>query len=269
MIRLQNVSFSYSRHRQNVFDNLSLHIEPLSWVAVTGPDGSGKTTLGKLVKGLLLPDSGSIIFDKSSVQAGDEVGYVGGDPEDFAVGMTVEEDVVFGMENMGLQPKEMEERLQDALMRTGLDCMGRRLVHTLSGGEQQKLALAGVLAMGVKVLIIDDAFAMLDKPVRRSVRSLIESLRKDPGLTIIEMTGRVEDVSSADRVIFLSRGSIEFDGIPSEFFSSRLGIHWSSMNFGLQALQCALQEQGLLTADRSEQSGELAELIKYIKKLLE
>jgi energy-coupling factor transporter ATP-binding protein EcfA2 len=145
--------------------------------------------------------------------------------------------------------------------------MGRRLVHTLSGGEQQKLALAGVLAMRVKVLIMDEALAMLDKPVRRSVRSLMASLRVDPGLTIMEMTGSIESVSSADRVIFLAKGSIEFDGAPYEFFSSRLGIHWSSMNGGLQALHSALHDRGLITAERAEMPGTVPDFINYINKI--
>lgn len=266
MICLQNLSFSFTRDRHRVFDNFNLNIEPLSWVVVTGPDGSGKTTLGKLVKGLLIPDSGTIRFDGTSVQDANAVGYVGGDPADFTVGMTVEEDVVFGMENMGLQPEEMRERLHDALKRTGLEGMGRRLVHTLSGGEQQKLALAGVLAMRVEVLIMDEALAMLDKPVRRAVRSLVAELREDPGLTIIEMTAGVEDMSSADRVIFLSKGSIEFDGTPSEFLAGHLGIHWSSMNGGLQALQGALHDRGLMTADRTSMPGTVAEFMCCINK---
>jgi len=267
MISLQNLSFSYTQDRHKVFDNLNLHIARSSWVVVTGPDGSGKTTLGKLVKGLLAPDSGSIRLDGPSLQAADAVGYVGGDPADFAVGMTVEEDVVFGMENMGLEPKEMYERLHDALMRTGLQGMGRRLVHTLSGGEQQKLALAGVLAMRVKVLIMDEALAMLDKPVRRSIRPLMAALREDPGLTIMEMTGSIEDMSSADRVIYLSNGIIEFDGTPSEFLSSRLGIHWSSMNSGLQALHSALHDRGLVTADRADMPGTIPAFINYFNKV--
>ncbi len=267
MIRLRNLSFSYARNRRNVFDNLSLYIEPLSWVAVTGPDGSGKTTLGKLIKGLLLPDAGTISFDGASAHGVDGVGYLGGDPADLAVGMTVEEDVVFGMENMGLPGQEMYERLHDALLHTGLANMGRRLVHTLSGGEQQKLALAGVLAMSVEVLIIDEALAMLDRPVRRSIRSLVASLRRDRGLTIIEMTPGLDDLYFADRVVFLSQGTISFDGSPAEFLAGPLGTRWSSMNGGLQALRIALHEQGLMPEDWVELPGTVQALVNYINKL--
>ncbi|MDQ7782197.1 MAG: ATP-binding cassette domain-containing protein [Desulfomonilaceae bacterium] len=267
MIHFRNLSFSYAQNLRNVFENLDLQVQPLSWVAFTGPDGSGKTTLGKLVKGLLIPDSGAIGFDGTSPHGADSVGYLGGDPADFAVGITVEEDVVFGMENVGLPRSEMQERLHEALRLTGMEGMERRLVHTLSGGEQQKLALAGVLAMRVKVLVVDEAFEMLDKPMRRSVRSLLTSLRRDPGLTIIEMTNSVEDMSWADRVVFLSNGAIEFDGTPAEFLAGRLGARWSSMNGGLHALQSALYDRYPTLREETGRPLTLLTLTSHIEKL--
>ncbi|MFH1117589.1 MAG: ATP-binding cassette domain-containing protein [Pseudomonadota bacterium] len=267
MIRVHNLSFAYAPERHIVFEHLNLHIEPLTWAAVIGPDGSGKTTLGKLVKGLLIPDAGSISITDTCARDVDSVGYLGGDPADLAVGMTVEEDVVFGMENMGLPRREIRDRLKDALMRTGLANMGKRLVHTLSGGEQQKLALAGVLAMRVKVLIIDEALGMLDRPVRRSIRSLLASLRRDPGLTIMEMASGVDDLYSADRVVFLSRGNIGFDGSASEFLSGLPGIRWSSMNGGLPALNAALHQKGLIPEDGVDAAGPVGILLNHINQL--
>lgn len=252
MICLQNLSYSYAPDRGTVFDGLDLSIEPRSWVAVTGPDGSGKTTLCKLIKGLLKPDCGSIRLGSDISPVGtDFVGYLGGDPYDLTVGITVEEDVVFGMENMGIPPAEIHAGLVDALARTGLEGMNRRLVHKLSGGEQQKVALAGMMAMRVTVLVIDEALTMLDRPTRRAVRSLISDLRNHTGMTVVETSNNAEDLALADRVLYLSGGELVFDGTPREFQGSSLGIRWTSMSGGLNALKSALIEQGIVTAGRS------------------
>ncbi|MEJ2716806.1 MAG: ATP-binding cassette domain-containing protein [Deltaproteobacteria bacterium] len=243
MIHLENVSFSYHPGAPPVFTDLDLEIELLSSLVIAGADASGKTTLAKLIKGMLQPDSGTITSPGDLVF---DAGYVGGDPYDSLVGVSVEEDVVFGLENLGLPAPEMRERLAQALEWTGLTGMEKRLTHTLSGGEQQKLALAGMLAAGARVLIIDEAFAMLDRPSRLSIRSLLASLRRDPGLTLIEVTNDLEDSVAADRMIFLSEGSILFDGVPMDFLASPLGRRWSGMAGGLGALVGALFERGIL-----------------------
>jgi energy-coupling factor transport system ATP-binding protein len=260
MIHLQNVSFSYHPGAPPVFTELNLQIELLSSLVIAGADASGKTTLGKLIKGILRPNSGSI-------SAPDDLlfhsGYAGGDPYDSLVGVSVEEDVAFGLENLALPAPEMRKRLAQALEWTGLSGMEKRLTHTLSGGEQQKLALAGMLASGARVLIIDEAFAMLDRPSRLSIRSLFTSLRRDPGLTLIEVTNDLEESLAADRMIFLSEGSILFDGIPRDFLVSPLGLRWSAMAGGLGALAGALFERGILPEPCSDRSKLTSFLLKH------
>lgn len=252
MIHLQNVSFSYHPGAPPVFSELTLKIDLLSSLVIAGADASGKTTIAKLIKGILQPDSGSI---SSPGDLHCDAGYVGGDPYDSLVGVSVEEDVAFGLENLALPEAEMRQRLAQALEWTGLSGMEKRLTHTLSGGEQQKLALAGMLAAGARVLIIDEAFTMLDRPSRLSIRSLLASLRRDPGLTLIEVTNDLEDSLAADRMVFLSQGSILFDGVPGDFLLTPLGRRWSTMAGGLGALVGALFERGILPepfGDRSK-----------------
>ena len=145
--------------------------------------------------------------------------------------------------------------------------MERRLVHTLSGGEQQKVALAGCLAMQAKVLIIDEAMDMLDRPTRRSVRCVMGRLRTDTGLTIIEASNTVEDLPAADRVLFLSKGRLEFDGTPEEFQLSALGIQWYSMTGGVGALRSALTEYGLVPAQDFGSFVDTQQLLSEIKML--
>jgi energy-coupling factor transport system ATP-binding protein len=234
MISLENICFSYPTSTRPVFCDLTLKIERGSWVLITGPDCSGKTTLCKLVKGLLRPTSGSVAFDDSRGQ--DSVGYLGGDPYDSLVGITVAEDVIFGLENLSLTQQEMAGRFEEALRWTGLSGMEGRLIHTLSGGEQQKLALAGALSGGSSVLVIDEALNMLDKATLKTARDLLQSLREERALTIIEAGSAIFFQPPVDRIIFLSDGKIASDSGVDAFAASELGSRWIRLTGGLEAL---------------------------------
>ncbi len=261
MIRLQDVRFTYPCAEKPALTDVTLEIEPLSWTVVSGSDGSGKTTLCRLVKGILTPDRGTIAVPGDPATA---VGYVGGDPYDWLIGLTVEEDVVFGLESLGLSVEEIRRRLGQALEWTGLSGMEKRLTHTLSGGEQQKVALAGVLAMGCRTVILDEALNMLDRPTRRAIRDKILALRSDPGLTVVEVTNGLIEALSSDRVVSLSKGSISFDGLPQDFLASRVGIQRLETAGGMEGLWGRLYDRGLLpalTVEPSEVSSFLIELI--------
>lgn len=264
MIHIENLAFSYSPPVPFVLKGLTLTIESLSWIALTGPDGSGKTTLGKLISGLLKPHSGSVLFNPGQDNESVIVGYLGGDPYDSLVGISVEEDIIFGLENMRLSASEIETRLGQALRWTGLTGMEKRLVHTLSGGEQQKVALAAVLAMGCRIIVIDEALNMLDRPTRLSIRSLLNTLRANPGLTVIEITHDLQDAFAADRILFLSQGTILFDGAAADFFCSPDGSRWASLAGGVAGLESALVSRKLISAycgDNSELSSCLLSMI--------
>jgi energy-coupling factor transport system ATP-binding protein len=252
MVRLQKVSFSYSTGGKPVFADLDLEIEPLSWVAVSGPNGSGKTTLAKLIKGIIRPDSGTVqTYGNPTL----DVGYLGGDPYDSLIGVSVEEDVAFGLESLRMPVWEMRERVTQSLEWTGLSGMEKRLIETLSGGEQQQVALAGVLAMRCRVLVLDEAFNMLDKPTRMTIRALISKLRRNLGLTVIEVTNNLEDVLACEKVIFLSEGKVSFYGPSAEFIKSAAGGKWSAMTGSVYGLIATLFRLGVLpepSKDRSD-----------------
>jgi energy-coupling factor transport system ATP-binding protein len=256
MITLSSVSFSYLPDKPLISD-LSIQIERGSRVAILGPDRSGKTTLAKIIAGLLRPNSGSVVVSRDS---GAPVGYVGGDPYDSLVGISVEEDILFGLENAHVPVDEIQALLDRTFRWTGLTGMEKRLTHTLSGGEQQKLALAGFLAMGTRALILDEALSMLDTNVRRSIRSLLEDLRKDPGLTVIEIANDVEAVLAAERILFLARGAILFDGSPADFLTSERGSAWLELTGGLGGLLEALLARGTVTCPTAEDR----ELTRYL-----
>ena len=241
MILLNDVSFAYPGANNHVFRRINLKIGPSSRVVVTGPDGSGKSTLGKLIKGLLKPNSGSITVEDRCV--GDPeavVGYVAGEPFEFLIGATVEEDVLFGLEILQLARQDMEDRMLRRLSWVGLSGMEKRLTHTLSGGELQKLALASVLVMEPRVIVLDDAMSMLDRPTTQAMRALINLTRTEHDLTLIEMTHNPDDIMNADRIIFLHHQEIGFDGSPSEFLDTPLGRNWMSLTDGLTPLLSAL-----------------------------
>ncbi|MGB6068881.1 MAG: energy-coupling factor ABC transporter ATP-binding protein [Desulfomonilaceae bacterium] len=260
MISLKNLAFSYSPQAPLVLKGLTLTIENPSWVVVTGPDGSGKTTLAKIISGLLKPDSGCIEFNSSQNTRSVIACYLGGDPYDSLIGISVEEDIVFGLENMQLSPSEIETRLKQVLEWTGLVGMERRLIHTLSGGEQQKVALAATLAMGCKVVVVDEGLNMMDRPIRLSIRSLLGSLRNSLGLTVIEVTHDFQDALAADRMLFLSQGKIIFDGTASDFCQSPEGSRWTSLAGGIAGLRTALVGKRLVSA----YCGDNSELSSYI-----
>ncbi len=240
MIVLDKVFFSYPHTFTSIFTDFCLSIHAHSWVSIIGPDGSGKTTLAKLIEGSYRPLSGKITVDISHPCSKTVTGYLGGDPCDSLVGTSVEEDLVFGLENLRVPREEMQARVRRALQWTGLAGMEHRLTHTLSGGEQQKLALAAMLALEARVLILDEALAMLDRPIRRSIRRLIGALRQNQGLTIIEITHNLEEALTSERLLFLSKQGIGFDGTPEDFLRSALGKQWCQVVGGLTALREAL-----------------------------
>lgn len=236
MIYIDNISFHYHPDRW-VFSNLSLTINHQTWNIVAGPEGSGKSTLAKLIKGILSPQIGKIYFSSKDNITSEEIGYISGDQCDSVVGVTVLDDICFGMENLCMSRREMHKRLEKVLAWTELQGYENRLTHTLSGGELQKLSLAGVLATGSKALILDEAFSMLDALSRRNARKLIKTLKEKLNLTIIEITNRSKDIDFADTVTFLnSNGKALFYESTSDFLSSDMGTLWISPQGGIHSL---------------------------------
>jgi energy-coupling factor transport system ATP-binding protein len=193
------------------------------------------------------------------------VGFLGGDPADSIVGITVEEDIVFGLENLGLPTEHIEERLRWALECVGMTGIEKRPTHSLSGGEQQKLALAAMLALEAGALVLDDATAMLDRPARLSIRELLGRLRRELGLSIIQVSNDLDEVIAADRLLFLSAGEVGFDGPPREFVLSRRGERFT-ITSGLRRLTAALARRGALADSIYDLSDIKMALSNYIKR---
>ena len=218
MIVVQDLHYRYPDGTA-ALQGIRLTIEEGEFLLVCGPNGSGKTTLLRHLNGLLQPDSGEVLVDGLSTcreiaQVRQRVGMVFQDADSQIVGETVEEDVAFGPENLGLKPEETARRVDEALKWVGLDPLRSKSCHLLSGGEKRRLAIAGVLAMRPRIIVFDEPFASMDyRGVQQVLRQLLR-LRAE-GRTLVLSTHDVEKViAHVDRIVVLANGRIRKEGKP-------------------------------------------------------
>jgi energy-coupling factor transport system ATP-binding protein len=228
MIRTSATEFSYpaSGSAAPAVAGVSLCIGKGEFVSVLGRNGSGKSTLARLFNALLLPTCGEVRtggIDSRDPEGSWEIrrlaGMVFPNPDNQFVGSTVEEDVAFGPENLGLPPVTIAQRVHDALQVTGMARHAARAPHLLSGGEKQRVALAGILAMAPDCLILDEATAMLDGAGRAEIMALVRRLNREHGLTVIHITHDPEEAALADRIVVLAEGRVVLDGTPRDVFA--------------------------------------------------
>lgn len=220
MIVVRDLAFGYPGGHP-VLQGIDLELAPGELVVLTGPNGCGKTTLARHLNGLLLPQQGTVLVDDlptSQVEVRRLVGMVFQEPESQIVAPVVEEDVAFGLENLGVPREEMRRRVEWALERLDLTAARRSEPHLLSGGQKQRLALASVLAMRPRYLVLDEPTTMLDPWSRREVLELLGDLRRTEGIAVILVTHRLEEALEADRVVVLAEGRVRFQGPPTTLF---------------------------------------------------
>jgi energy-coupling factor transport system ATP-binding protein len=223
MIELNGVSYSYPNGRK-VLEDIDIRIEKGSFTIILGGNGSGKSTLIRHMNGLLKPSQGVVSvcgMDTTSPtdiwKIRQKVGMVFQDPHSQAVGATIEEDVAFGPENLALESDEIRLRVTSAIANVGLEGLEGSLLMYLSGGQLQKTAIAGTLAMAPNILIFDEVTSMLDSDSRSQIIDIVRQLNKR-GNTVIYVTHHMEEALFADRVIVLENGSIASDGTPRDVF---------------------------------------------------
>lgn len=238
MLCFKGVSFFYPGASQPALRGVTLTLAPGELLVVMGPNGSGKSTLVRLGNGLLLPAEGEVVVEGLNTKVAEDlpqirrlVGMVFQDPDNQLVAATVEEDVAFGPENLGLPPAEIEERVERALATLGIAELRHRPPHRLSGGQKQKVALAGILAMEPRYILLDEATAMLDPRSRREVLNFLQFLCREKGLGLMLVSHLPEEAIAADRVALLYEGSIVKVGTPREIF----GKPEELKAFGLEA----------------------------------
>lgn len=225
---VDHVSFNYHQHGTDAIralNHVSLDVPQGSHVAILGRNGSGKSTLARLINALELPSDGRILVagldtrDPFSVwEVRRRCGMVFQNPDNQIVGTTVEEDVAFGPENLGFPQPEIRAAVDRALERVNLLHVAERPPHLLSGGQKQKLAIAGILAMQPSCVILDEATSMLDPATRADFMALIGELIHDQGLTVVNITHHMEEALLADRVVIMNDGHVVMSGTPAEVF---------------------------------------------------
>ena len=228
-IDISNVSYSYKQSGREpllAVNHVSLAIRQGSHTAILGRNGSGKSTLARLINALEQPSEGTLLV--SGMRTSDEskiweirrlCGMVFQNPDNQIIGTTVEEDVAFGPENLGFPQPQIRKHVDAALAYVGLADQAQKPPHLLSGGQKQKLAIAGILAMKPSCLILDEATSMLDPISRQEFMALIQRLIRDEGLTVINITHNMEEVLLADQVTVLGDGNIVSSGTPTEVFA--------------------------------------------------
>lgn len=232
LIEIQNVSYAYEDAAVKALNNVSLTINDGEFVAVVGHNGSGKSTLAKHLNALLLPTEGKVLVDgmdtadeADTLSIRQRVGMVFQNPDNQLVTTIVEEDVAFGPENIGVPGNEIRTRVDRALAAVGMEKYAHSAPNMLSGGQKQRIAIAGMLAMQPKVLVLDEATAMLDPKGRRDIIDLVTKLHKENGITVVMITQYMEEAIGADRVAVMSGGELILEGTPKEVFGQDELLH--------------------------------------------
>ena len=207
-------------------DYVDIDIKEGEFVAILGHNGSGKSTLAKHMNALLLPTEGTIWIDGRDSSVSENLleirkcaGMVFQNPDNQIIGTVVEEDVGFGLENIGVPTEQIWENVNESLDMVGMNEYRKKSPNKLSGGQKQRVAIAGVVAMRPKCIVLDEPTAMLDPSGRKEVITTIKKLNREDNITIILITHYMEEVIEADRIIVMDEGNVVMEGVPSEIFS--------------------------------------------------
>ena len=230
MISAEDLAFRYpgldGAPEVTVFEDLNLSIKEGSFTAILGTNGCGKSTLAKHFNSILLPSGGKVYVCGLDTSDPDRlmairrnVGMVFQNPDNQIVANVVEDDVAFAPENLGVEPKEIRRRVDEALRAVGMYDFVTHAPHLLSGGQKQRIAIAGVIAMEPACIVLDEATAMLDPIGRQEVLSTVHQLNREKGITVILITHHMNEAEEADRVIVMDDGVVAMDGTPKEVFT--------------------------------------------------
>ncbi len=253
VISIKNIHFHYhDDDKREALSDVSIDVYPGEWLAIIGHNGSGKSTLAKMMNGLLEPNEGSIYIDgqllteETVYEARRKVGMVFQNPDNQFVGTTVEDDIAFGLENIGMPREEMIQKINSSLEMVRMTKFKDKEPARLSGGQKQRVAIAGMIALAPKVVILDEATSMLDPQGRFEVISTIQKLHKEKGITVISITHDLEEAASADRVLLMEGGKVNRIGTPSEIFEMGTALVEKGLDVPFsEKLKAVLKEKGL------------------------
>lgn len=253
VISIKNIHFNYQdQDTREALSDVSLDVYEGEWLAIIGHNGSGKSTLAKMMNGLLEASSGEIYIDgqllteKTVYEARRKVGMVFQNPDNQFVGTTVEDDIAFGLENIGMPRDEMIQKINASLEMVRMTKFKEKEPARLSGGQKQRVAIAGMIALAPKVVILDEATSMLDPQGRFEVISTIQQLHKDKGITVISITHDLDEAAQADRVLLMEGGKVNRIGSPSEIFEMGTALVDKGLDVPFsEKLKAILKDKGM------------------------
>ena len=253
VISIKNIHFNYQdQDTREALSDVSLDVYEGEWLAIIGHNGSGKSTLEKMMNGLLEASSGEIYIDGQLLtedtvyEARRKVGMVFQNPDNQFVGTTVEDDIAFGLENIGMPRDEMVRKINTSLEMVRMTKFKEKEPARLSGGQKQRVAIAGMIALAPKVVILDEATSMLDPQGRFEVISTIQQLHKDKGITVISITHDLDEAAQADRVLLMEGGKVNRIGKPSEIFEMGTALVDKGLDVPFsEKLKAILKEKGM------------------------
>ncbi|MDE1548113.1 energy-coupling factor ABC transporter ATP-binding protein [Jeotgalibaca caeni] len=253
IIQLKNISFTYAEEDlRPALKEVSLSVKRGEWIAIIGPNGSGKSTLAKTINGLIEAESGEVVIDGTTLSADTvwnvrrKVGMVFQNPDNQFVGSTVQDDVAFGLENIGVPREEMIMRVADAVAAVNMDDFMDKEPARLSGGQKQRIAIAGIIALAPDIIILDEATTMLDPKGRKEVIETIQRIKKEQNLAVISITHDIDEAAKANRIFVMQAGQLKRVGTPEEIFAVGADIIDMGLDIPFpEKLKYQLRRQGL------------------------
>lgn len=276
MIDIQDLVFEYTRDENqepvNAIKGVSLKIEKGSFTAVIGRNGSGKSTLAKNINALLLPSRGTVYVNGYDTRKEENIwevrqsaAMVFQNPDNQIVSSIVEDDVAFGPENLGVEPKEIRERVDGSLKAVNMWQHRKKAPHLLSGGQKQRIAIAGAIAMRPECIVFDEPTAMLDPKGRSEVMDIIKELHEE-GITVVLITHFMEEAAQADRIVIMDQGKIALDGSPKEVFQQAEAIRSMNLDVPLTVeLGYRLRNRGVSVPETIMNMEEMVEFLCQYK----
>ena len=257
IITVNNIKYKYNIDDDHLaLNDVSFSVKQGEWLSIVGPNGSGKSTLAKTLNGLIAPQEGSVQVDGLDLTMENvwdirqRVGMVFQNPDNQFVGATVQDDVAFGLENLGVPRPEMIERIEHALDQVGMTDFAEKEPARLSGGQKQRVAIAGIVALKPKIMILDEATSMLDPRGRREVLQTVKEVKERENLTVLSITHDVDEAAASDRVLVMKGGQIIDHDKPEAIFSQTKNL----MSYGLdvpfpERLKQALAQENIKVPD--------------------
>lgn len=257
IITVNNIKYKYNIDDDHLaLNDVSFSVKQGEWLSIVGPNGSGKSTLAKTLNGLIAPQEGSVQVDGLDLTMENvwdirqRVGMVFQNPDNQFVGATVQDDVAFGLENLGVPRPEMIERIEHALAQIGMTDFAEKEPARLSGGQKQRVAIAGIVALKPKIMILDEATSMLDPRGRQEVLQTVKEVKERENLTVLSITHDVDEAAASDRVLVMKGGQIIDHDKPEAIFSQTKNL----MSYGLdvpfpERLKQALAQENIKVPD--------------------